>query len=82
MSIPDINSIREHIVTELLNDTSICIEPDQDLLLSGMLDSLSVMRLVAWLEAQSSISIPAGDIVLEHFGSLEQINTYLVGRVS
>lgn len=80
MSMPDTDSIRQHIINELLNDPSISIEPEQDLLLSGMLDSLSVMRLVAWLEAQCEITIPAGDVIVEHFGSLTQMDTYLRTR--
>lgn len=77
---PDIPSIARHITHELINDPDVSIEADQDLLLSGLLDSLSVMRLVAWLEAQCQISIPAGDIILEHFGSLNQISNYLKQR--
>jgi acyl carrier protein len=80
MTLPDIERIRRYIADELLNDPNITMEPDEDLLLSGLLDSLSVMRLVAWLEKQCSFSIPARDIILEHFGSLNQIRSYLENR--
>ncbi|MFK7992824.1 MAG: phosphopantetheine-binding protein [Granulosicoccus sp.] len=80
MTLPDTNSIAHHITHELLNDPDVSIAADEDLLLSGLLDSISVMRLVAWLEAQCGISIGAGDIVLEHFGSLNQMRAYLETR--
>lgn len=80
MNSPDIDSIRRHIVEQLLHQPDISIEPDEDLLLSGILDSISVMRLVAWLEKQCAIAIPAKDIVMEHFGSLNQIMAYLQKR--
>jgi len=62
---------------ELLNDPSATFEVDEDLLLSGRLDSLSVMRLVAHIQGSLDIQIPPEDIVLENFGSLARIQAYL-----
>jgi len=76
----DINSIRDYIQNTILNHSPEPIGDDQDLLLSGILDSLSVMRLVAWLEKTYAIKIPPEDILVEHFGSLTQIEKYLAGR--
>lgn len=38
--------------------------PDQDLIYSGALDSLSVMRLVAHIEERFGITIPPQDITI------------------
>ncbi len=78
----NIDTIRTFIQTEVLNDTSFEIEPDQDLLLSETLDSLSVVRLVAFLEGQCGIDIPAQDVTLENFATLRQIEAYLASRSS
>lgn len=75
-----IDAIRTYIQTEILNDPSFVIEPDQDLLLSETLDSLSVVRLVAHLEQETGIEVPPEDVTLEHFGSLSSISAYLEGR--
>lgn len=72
--------ISSYIRTEILNDPALEIELDQDLLLSGMLDSLGVTRLVAHLESETSASIPAQDVTLENFGSLRKIEAYLASR--
>lgn len=77
---PDIDRIRDYIQETILNHSPEAIADDQDLLLSGILDSLSVMRLVAWLEKECEIKIPPEDILVEHFGSLKQIASYLSSR--
>ena len=76
-----LSNIRQHLLTEVLNDPSLDLAPDQDLLLSGLLNSVGVMRLIAWLESECQISIPAEDILVEHFGSLNQIKQYLDTRL-
>lgn len=80
--LPNIDAIRVHIQHDILNDPQQMISDDQDLLLSGLLDSLSVIRLVAWLEKQYNCAIPAEDVLVEHFGSLQQIQDYLQKRIA
>lgn len=80
--LPTLDAIREHIQLDILNDPQQTIQDDQDLLLSGMLDSLGVIRLVAWLEKQCTITVPAEDVLVEHFGSLLQIQAYLQQRTA
>ena len=75
-----ISDIQKFILEEILDDSSADLTPEQDLLLSGMLDSMSVMRLVAWLESDNQITIPAEDVLVEHFGSISRIRQYLDTR--
>ena len=75
-----ISDIQQFILEEILDDSSADLTPEQDLLLSGMLDSMSVMRLVAWLESDNQITIPAEDVLVEHFGSISRIRQYLDTR--
>lgn len=77
-----INTIRTFIQSAILNDEHFVIAEDQDLLLSGTLDSLSVVRLVEYLETETGTRIPPEDVTLEHFGSLHKIAAYLAGRTS
>jgi len=72
-----IDAIHKYIVEELLNDADIVIETEEDLLLSGFLDSMNVVRLVAHLEEKSTLTIPPEDITLENFGTLGHIHSYL-----
>lgn len=56
------------------------VEDTEDLLLSGQIDSLGVMRLVAFIEQTLSITVPPEDVVIEHFQSLAAIEAYLETR--
>ena len=51
-----------------------------DILSDGTIDSLGVMRLVAFLEKTVGFSIPAEDLILENFESINAIDKYLKRR--
>jgi acyl carrier protein len=53
------------------------VSATDDLLLSGLLDSLAVMSLVAFLEKEGNVQIPAQDLTIENFASVKDISTYL-----
>ena len=67
--------IRSFIIDQLLSGTEIA--DDDDLLLSGLLDSMSVMRLVMHLETAFGVKIPPQDVVIENFTSVDTIAAYL-----
>lgn len=53
---------------------------DDDLLLSGLLDSLGVIRLLAFIQEAFGIAVPAEDVVIEHFATINAIATYLMAH--
>lgn len=67
--------IRSYISDTLLSGADIA--NDDDLLLSGLLDSLSVIRLVQHLENEFTVRVPPEEIVIEHFTSVDTITAYL-----
>lgn len=73
-------NIREYINSDLLLDQDIVIDDDENLLVSGILDSLALMRLVTHLEDTYDIEIPPSDITLENFASLSAMVGYLGDR--
>lgn len=75
-----IQAIRSFIQAEILNDVTAPIEPDQNLLLTEMLDSLGVFRLVAYLETEFGVAIPPEDVTLENFATLQLMDAYLRSR--
>lgn len=72
--------IRNFLLKEVLKDPTLTIEDDQDLLISGLLDSLSVVRLASYLETSCNITIPPEDVIVENFGTLNSIVAYLKRR--
>lgn len=75
-----VETIREFIRAEIVNDRSMHLPPDENLLLSGILDSLAVFRLVAYLEETFEVEIPPEDVTLEHFATLARIDAYVRSR--
>lgn len=53
---------------------------DTDLLLTGLVDSLGVVRIVIWIESALGIEIDPVDVVLENFQTIDQMAAYLRTR--
>lgn len=58
-----ITQIREQYVL----DKSAAIGADTELLMSGLLDSLAAMNLVAWIESETAMAIEPTELVIENF---------------
>jgi acyl carrier protein len=70
--------IIKYIQENLLNGKGeIELSPGDDLLGSGLLDSMAVMRLVGFLEDTFNIKIPPEDIVIENFMDVKAITNYV-----
>lgn len=62
----------EDLLLSLLNDEisvdpSETIEIDTDLLLTGLVDSLGVVQVVAWMEDELGVAIDPIDVTLDNF---------------
>lgn len=75
-----IDDIRAYIQDRILMDPELSLGPDDDLLLTNVLDSLRVMLLISHLEESSGLTIPPEDVTLENFQSLRQIHAYMDRR--
>jgi len=53
------------------------LSSEDDLLGSGLLDSMGVMRLVGFVEETFNIKIPPEDIVIENFIDVKAITNYV-----
>lgn len=56
------------------------IDPDENLLLGGHVDSMGIMRLVAHLETTLDLKIPATDLVPDNFRSVRTMASYLTRK--
>ena len=72
--------LARYIATEVLDQSDRVIGDDEDLLASGLLDSLSVMSLIHFIEQDLGIDVPAEDVTIENFLSLRAIDAYLGRR--
>ena len=53
---------------------------DTDLLLTGAVDSLGVIRITQWLEDTCGIEVDPADVVLENFQTVDAMVAYAVSQ--
>jgi len=71
-------SIKQFLVEEFMPDMRADeIEDDFDLIANGVIDSLGLLKVIAWLESRHELSIDIMDMVPENFSSVGAINAYL-----
>ena len=63
-----------YIRKEFLYDRpDLVLEPESSLIESGVVDSLGIFSLVAWLEEHHGIVVPDTEVVFENFDSVGAI---------
>jgi acyl carrier protein len=73
----DLSSVRRFINTELLYREDQRIDPTVNLIESGVIDSMALLRLTSFLEEHYGIEIPDEDIVADNFRSLGSIEAFV-----
>ena len=73
-------SLIEFLENEVLNGQEVDLTPDDDLLGSGLVDSMGMMRLIGHIEEVLGITIPPQDMVIENFMTVQAIDNYIVRR--
>lgn len=70
--------INDYISKELVQDSSMLpLGNATSLLETGILDSLSLLRLVVFVQEQFGITVDDTDLVPEHFDTVDAICAYL-----
>lgn len=73
-------TVTDYITSTLLaQNGAAALGPDDNLLLSGMVDSLGVMQLVKFVEDQFAIKVQPGEVTLKNFKTVNAIAGF-VGR--
>ncbi|MEM9142878.1 MAG: acyl carrier protein [Bacteroidota bacterium] len=69
-----IDYITDELTHETLDDT---LETTDDLLGSGILDSLGMMKLILFIEERFQVKVPPEDMIIENFMTVGHITEYL-----
>lgn len=69
--------ILDYIKKEIVRNEKAQISEQEDLLSEGILDSLGILQLVAYINDTFGIEIPDRDVVYENFHSVNALSTYL-----
>ena len=71
-----------YVLSDVLLDSSQTeLAPDDDLLEDGLVDSLGVMRLIAFIDDEFGFAVPPEDVTVDSFMSVSAIVTYLQPNV-
>ena len=70
-------ALTEYIKIEIMRNSNGTLDPDQDLLSSGVLDSLAILQVVAFIEERFGIQVPDEDVVFDNFQSINALTNYL-----
>lgn len=54
-------------------DPTMSVQAETDLLLTGLVDSLGVIRIVQWLEDIEAMEIDPADVILDNFQTVAQM---------
>ena len=69
--------LTEYIKDEIMRNSKAMLSEDEDLLSSGILDSLAILQLVAFIDETFGIVMPDQDVVYENFNSIKALDSYL-----
>ncbi len=69
--------LMDYIKEELLKGRKVDLKPEDDLLSAGILDSLGILQMVAFIEERFGYQVPDEDVVFENFFSIEALTSYL-----
>lgn len=73
----DVTTLADELCTfiddEVSLDPDTAVEPDTDLLTTGLVDSLGAMEIVHWIEESQSIDIDPVDITIENFQTVTKM---------
>lgn len=70
-------AISNYIKEEIMRNPKADLPDDEDLLSAGILDSLGILQLVAFIEEKFGIKVPDEDVVFENFQSIDSLTRYL-----
>jgi acyl carrier protein len=74
--------IEQFIVDELLIGGSRSkIDPNESLFASGVLDSLSLLRLIAFIEEQFGVVVDDAEVVPDNFQTINEINGFITKKI-
>ena len=75
--------IKQFILSDLIKDGSATeLDNDENLIDSGVVDSLGIMKLVAFLEKSFKIAVSDDEILLDNFETIDAISGFLSSKIS
>ena len=75
------HQVKQYITEELLPDIEADeLEGSTPLIRSGILDSLAILNLRAWIEETFEVGLESRELDFDSFGSLDEIERLIVAK--
>ncbi len=84
MTGPTLDALGERLMSFINSEVSTAptpIELETDLLLTGAVDSLGVVRITQWLEDECGLGVDPLDVTLENFQTVDRMVSYVKQKV-
>ena len=76
------HTLERFIVDELMmGDQQTRIDPDASLISSGVVDSLALLRLIAFVEEQFGVTVEDEEVMPENFETLNIIESFVSAKL-
>jgi acyl carrier protein len=72
-----LDRLRAYVSEQILQDSSVVIEPDTPLLEWGILNSISTVQLIGYIREQFQVEVPAEEVAGRNFKDLRSIGQLL-----
>jgi acyl carrier protein len=76
----DLSVVQNFILTELVYDDDKDFDENTNLIERGIIDSMSLVRLISFIEEQYSVHVQDEDIVPENFSTLTKIGSFIAAQ--
>ena len=78
-----LEKLHAFLLTKVSADTSIKrLDPDEDLIERGIIDSLGIMKLVNFMEEELGLKVEDGEIIPENYSKLSSMVKYVEGKMA
>lgn len=70
--------IKQFVIEEFLPDVSAQeLDPDHDLLAGGVIDSLGLLKLIAWIESEFDVTVDDAALDPDNFRTVAAIDAFV-----
>lgn len=70
--------IERYIIDQLLfGDSEVKLDPDQNLITGGLLDSVAILQLIVFIEEQFNVTVEDGEVLPDNFQSINLIKEFV-----
>ncbi|HYJ00203.1 MAG TPA: acyl carrier protein [Thermoleophilaceae bacterium] len=77
------SDLERFILDEIVQGTGVeSVDPTEDLLASGVIDSHGLMEVVAFLESRYGVAVSDDDLLPENFESLASIEAFVTRKAA